>query len=93
MATHKVIFVRCDGCGTSSLPTHLIIIDLLNLSVPAPDSVTSARSHAAAKGWRHTASGKDLCANCAPGKPTGKSTGTGLLSHIPHPHFHGWGHH
>jgi len=91
MATHKVIFLKCNGCGTSALPPGLIISDLLNMERPAPASVVEARHHAAAKGWWHTADGKDLCENCAPGpRPPGKAK---LLAHIPHPHLPHWGAH
>lgn len=83
MTAHKIVILECNGCGTTALPPNMIINDLVHLAVPAPSGVTDARSHATSKGWTHTASGKDLCANCGPVRPhRGK-----LLNHLPH-----WGH-
>lgn len=88
MTVRKVIVLKCEGCGTTALPPRILLIDLMNLETPAPSSVTEARHAAAVKGWRHTASGKDLCPACQTEKRRPAKTG-GLLSHIPHPHWGG----
>jgi hypothetical protein len=86
MTVHKIVILECNGCGTTALPPGMIINDLVHLAVPAPSGTTDARHDAGAKGWRHTASGKDLCPNCQSEKrrPPAK-----LLDRIPHPHWGG----
>jgi hypothetical protein len=89
MTARKVVIMICNGCEALALPPGLILVDLVHLETPAPDSVVDARHAAARKGWRHTASGKDLCPACQSSKRSPAKSG-GLLSHIPHPH---WGNH
>jgi hypothetical protein len=87
MTAHKIVIIECDECGTTSLAPGMILSDLIHLAVPAPSGVVDARHGAIAKGWSHSANGKDLCPNCGPARPPGK---TRLLARLPHPH--GWGH-
>lgn len=70
MTVHKVVIIECNGCGASSPSLGTMIRDLIHLAVPAPSGVTDARHDATAKGWTHTSSGKDLCPNCGPARPT-----------------------
>jgi hypothetical protein len=85
MTVQKIYILICNGCR-QVIPSGLDTDDLVTME-DKPDSITFVRTLAASLGWRHTASGKDLCPACqeikrTPAKP-------GLLSHIPHPH---WGH-
>lgn len=88
MTAHKVVIMKCDGCGTTALPPGMILSDLVHMAVPAPDGVVEARRDARLRGWIHGANGKDLCSTCrgTDAPPPVKR----LLDHIPHPH---WGHH
>lgn len=82
MTAHKVIILECDGCG-DRIPES----DELIFPGSHPDSVVGARHGAGIRGWRHTASGKDLCPVCQTAKRSPVKSG-GLLSKIPHPHWH-----
>jgi hypothetical protein len=83
MTAHKVVILECDDCGTTAVPETTIAKDLIHMMVKLAHA-GDARQHAHAKGWVHTAMGKDLCGNCrtSPGAPA--------KIHIPNP-FH-WGH-
>lgn len=82
MSTHKIVVVKCDGCGTTALNPTMIIQDAINMEHPI-DGVVEARSHARHKGWIHDKLGRDFCDKCrtfpAPHKPKIR---------IPHPHWH-----
>jgi hypothetical protein len=86
MTVHKVVILECESCGTTALPETLIVKDLIHLMTGPPSGVTDARHMAALKGWRHTASGKDLCPPCQSAKRAPAKT-VGLLAHIPHPRW------
>jgi hypothetical protein len=84
MTAHKIVILECDECGATALPETMIVLDLIHMVGP-PAHAGEARQGAHAKGWTHSVTGKDLCKNCGPVRPTvGK-----LLGHLPHPH---WGH-
>jgi hypothetical protein len=70
MTAHKVVILECDGCGTTAISEEVTAKDLINMMIKLSHA-GDARQHAHAKGWAHTAMGKDLCSNCrsAPGAP------------------------
>ncbi len=85
MTAHKAVVIECDGCGTTALSETLIIKDMIHMA-GRPVHVSDARHLAALKGWRLTASGKDLCPMCQSVKRAPAKL-PGLLFHIPHPHW------
>jgi len=85
MTAHKVVILKCDGCGITALAPGMTLRDLVHLVVPAPSGVVDARYDARLKGWVHAANGNDRCPNCrgSENPPPVKK----LLRHIPHPHW------
>jgi len=81
MSATKVSILECDGCGKLALNETMPIADLVHM-VAKPSHVGEARTLAAAKGWRHTGSGRDLCPDCQSAKRAPHKIHLGL------PHFH-----
>jgi hypothetical protein len=83
MTAHRTVVLECDGCGATSPTETLCVSDLIHLEQPII-SVSDARQVARAKGWRHTALGKDLCPLCQTTPPTPVKRHL----HTPHSLFH-----
>lgn len=79
MSTTKIVVVACNLCGTTALPTTLIVADAVHLARPV-DTVAEARAQAHEKGWVHDKLGRDVCTACRK-FPAPKRK---LRPHLPH---------
>lgn len=72
MTAKKIVLIRCDRCGTTSLSPTMILSDVVHMLRPHT-AVTEARAYAHEKGWVHDKHGRDLCPGCrstpAPERP------------------------
>jgi hypothetical protein len=84
LSTTKIIVVRCDLCGTTALPTTLIVADAIHMEHPV-DSVSEARRQAHERGWVHDKLGRDICSACRTFPPPASRK---PKIRIPHPHWH-----